>query len=252
MSVAERAPHESFSWRRLLHAGRPAWPLRVIEKSKVAARMMRVRFSGETLDRLVWKRGQDLMLEIPNGSGIARRHFTIREHDAAAKTLAIDFVLHGESHTGRWLQSAKPGERIAARGPRGRTVVDDSADWHLFLGDETALPGIFAMLEGLPAGATAFALIEIGADSDKPFAVPRSGAGIEWISRGAPPGPNRALLDRLERFYLPAGRGKAYIGGETSNVRALRHHLLARGFEKAQIAAEGFWRPGRVGGHDHV
>ena len=31
-----------------------------------------------------------------------------------------------------------------------------------------------------------------------------------------------------------------------------RHYLLASGFDKAQVTAEGYWRPGRVGGHDHV
>jgi hypothetical protein len=35
-------------------------------------------------------------------------------------------------------------------------------------------------------------------------------------------------------------------------VRAQRQGLLARGLTKDRIAAEGYWRPGRVGGHDHV
>jgi NADPH-dependent ferric siderophore reductase len=32
----------------------------------------------------------------------------------------------------------------------------------------------------------------------------------------------------------------------------MRRELIARGFPKQQISAEGYWRPGRVGGHDHV
>ena len=35
-------------------------------------------------------------------------------------------------------------------------------------------------------------------------------------------------------------------------MRAQRQGLIARGLPKTQIAAEGYWRPGRVGGHDHV
>ena len=75
----------------------------------------------------------------------------------------------------------------------------------------------------------------------------------EWVHRnGTAPGPNTLVLDRLSAFALPQGRGHAYLVGETSNVGAQRHHLIARGFGRDQIASEGYWRPGRIGGHDHV
>ena len=40
--------------------------------------------------------------------------------------------------------------------------------------------------------------------------------------------------------------------GETSTIRRQRHDLIARGMGKEQIFGEGYWRPGRVGGHDHL
>ena len=58
--------------------------------------------------------------------------------------------------------------------------------------------------------------------------------------------------DRRIGNSLPKGRGHAIIIGETSNVRAQRQHLLAQGLGKDQIYAEGYWRPGRIGGHDHI
>ena len=30
------------------------------------------------------------------------------------------------------------------------------------------------------------------------------------------------------------------------------HGLIARGLTRDQIYSEGYWRPGRIGGHDHV
>ncbi|WP_255620207.1 SIP domain-containing protein [Shinella sp. PSBB067] len=76
---------------------------------------------------------------------------------------------------------------------------------------------------------------------------------VEWLHRGAAkPGTGTAILDRLAQLAFPPGRGQAYVVGETSNVRAQRHHLITRGFERGQIASEGYWRPGRIGGHDHV
>ncbi len=237
--------------------GRRVWLLTVTGVEALTPRLTRVRFEADDLDELVWRRGQDLVLEIPQGHGeIARRHYTIRDHrigrDGKAATLAIDFVLHGDSPAGRWVRSVKPGDRIEATGPRGRTVLAEGADWHLLLGDETSVPAIAAMLEGLPMGAKAFAFIETGRDDDKLELASEADVAIEWVLRRGLPAPSRVLLDRLEKFPLPAGRGHAYITGETSTVRALRHHLLANGFAKDRIAAEGYWRPGRVGGHDHV
>ena len=235
----------------LSRKGRRVWRLHVTAKSLITPRMMRVEFRGADLDELVFKSGQDLVLELPFGDGaIARRHYTIRRHDPAARTLAIDFVLHGSSPAGDWVRAVRPGDSIAAAGPRGHTYIRD-ADWHFFIGDETCIPGIFAMIESLAPGAKAHAFIEVADDAERQsFA---GDAQIVWLSRGgAPAGPSRILFDAVEGFAFPQGRGHAYIIGETSNVRAIRHRLIERGLGKEQSCAEGYWRPGRVGGHDHA
>ena len=230
--------------------GRRVWPLTVTAKKQIAPRMVRVEFSGPDLDELIWTRGQDVVLEIPAADGIARRHYTIRSHDPETRTLAIDFVLHGEGASGTSLEALKPGDFVNAVGPRGHTYLRP-ADWHLFTGDETCIPGIFAMLESLPHAAQGFAFIEVDSEAD---IVPlQTHAKITWLFRnGAKAGPNRLFYDAVEKFDFPDGSGFAYIIGETSNVRSLRHRLLDRGFPRDRIAAEGYWRPGRVGGHDHV
>ena len=235
----------------LARKGRRVWPLTVAGKRAVSPRMTRVTFAVPRLDELVWKRGQDLVLELPQAGGaIARRHYTIRHIDAPAGTLAIDFVQHGDSPAGRWLADAASGHTINAAGPRGHTYLRE-ADWHLFVGDETALPAIFAILEGLEGAAAAHVFLEVGREEDRqPAPVP---VPVTWLPRhGAAPGPGRILYDAVEAFTLPPGRGHAYILGETSNVRAIRQRLIARGLGKDQTCAEGYWRPGRVGGHDHA
>jgi NADPH-dependent ferric siderophore reductase len=234
----------------LARKGRRVWRMTVAAKQAVAPRMIRVEFAVPDVHELDWKRGQDLVLELPHAGGIARRHYTIRAIDTAKRTLTIDFVEHGSSPAGDWVRDAGEGSVIEASGPRGHTYLRE-ADWHLFAGDETCIPGIFAMLEGLPAGAAAHAFLEIADDGERQ-PVP-SGASVVWLPRnGTPPGPGRILYDAVEAFALPPGRGHAYVIGETSNVRAIRQRLIARGLAKEQTSAEGYWRPGRIGGHDHA
>ena len=230
------------------------WNLTVVGAADIAPNMRRIGFTAADLDEMAYKPGQDLVLQMPLADGTTgRRHYTIRAIDRATRRLDMDFVLHGASPSGDWARGAKPGEKIDAMGPRGRVVLNLEAEWHLFSGDETCIPAIFGMLEILPRGAKAWAFIEIADRSARMAVSTEAELTLAWIERnGAPAGPSRLLADRLAAFKLPPGRGHVYLIGETSNVRAQRHELLARGIAKEQIAAEGYWRPGRIGGHDHI
>jgi NADPH-dependent ferric siderophore reductase len=232
--------------RFLARKGRRAWTLVVGGTEQLTPNMRRVYFTASDLAELVWKPGQDLVLEFPQG----RRHFTIRKFDG--HMLAIDFVLHGGGAAGAWVRAAKIGDRITAVGPRGHTYVR-SADWHLLVGDETSIPAIFAMLESLSRTDRAFAFIEIADDAERQPLESAAAVQLTWLPRqGAPPGPSSILLAAVEAFDFPQGLGHASIIGETHNVRAIRRRLMERGLGKDQCSAEGYWRPGRVGGHDHA
>ncbi len=234
--------------------GKP-WTLRVVGAVNIGPRMRRVRLTADNLDGFEPRPGQEIVLQIPQQDGEpARRHYTIRRFDRRSKLIDVDFVIHGDKTPGiRWALEARPGDAIDIRGPRGRIALAPEADWHLFSGDETAIPAIFALLEAMPKEAKAFAFIEIGSDAEKAALAAEADVTLVWLTRnGAAAGPSRRLIDAIEHFAPPPGKGHAIIIGETSNVRAQRHHLLEHGMTREQIYAEGYWRPGRIGGHDHV
>ena len=56
---------------------------------------------------------------------------------------------------------------MKAIGPRGKIYLDKTADWHLFLGDETAAPGYLHMLEALPPDMLAQAYLEVASPEDE-------------------------------------------------------------------------------------
>lgn len=231
----------------------PVWSLTVIEAFDVAPAMRRVVFTGD-LDAMRYAPGQALVLAVPlPEGGTGRRDYTIRALDRTARRLSVDFVLHGDTPAPGWAKRAKAGDTLSARGPRGRTVFNPAADWHLFCGDETCLPAILHILESIDARMKVHAFIEVAGPQDQQPVPPAFASSVVWVHRnGQRPGPNTLILDRLTAFTFPEGRGHAYLIGETGNVRAQRHHLIGRGFSKEQISSEGYWRPGRIGGHDHV
>ncbi|WP_137129562.1 siderophore-interacting protein [Rhizobium sp. FY34] len=232
----------------------PSWTLSVVDAFDVTPTMRRVLLTTDHIADFSYKPGQDIVFLLPLETGeLGRRHYTIRHLDRATGTIAVDFVMHGDTLGPRFARNAKPGDTVEVRGPRGRVLFQPEADWHLLTGDETCIPAILHIVETMPAQARAFVFIEVQDESwQQPFETSAQ-ATVEWIHRGAiPAGPSSVMLDRLSAFALPDGRGQALIIGETSNVRAQRHHLITRGFGRDQIASEGYWRPGRDGGHDHV
>jgi NADPH-dependent ferric siderophore reductase len=232
----------------------PSWTLTVVDAFDVTQNMRRVLFSTDRIDEFTYKPGQDIVFFLPIENGeLGRRHYTIRNLDRTSGTIAVDFVMHGDTVGPRFARNAKAGDTAEVKGPRGRIVFQPEADWHLLTGDETCIPGILHILETMPAQARAFAFIEVQDESWKQSFETSAQASVEWVYRGEiPAGPSSVMLDRLSAFALPDGRGQALIIGETSNVRAQRHHLIDRGLARDQIASEGYWRPGRNGGHDHV
>ncbi|WP_414472182.1 siderophore-interacting protein [Microvirga sp. M2] len=231
-----------------------SWTLRVLDSFNVDPDMRRVVLTADDIAAFAYKPGQAIvmMVPLPDG-GTGRRDYTIRNLDRAAGTISVDFLLHGDTPAPTWARQAKTGDTIEVKGPRGGTVLRPDADWHLLTGDETCIPAIAHILEAMPQGARAFAFIETNDKRGEIALQTKADAAVRWIHRnGAPAGPSELMNGVIRDFLLPSGKGHAYIIGETSNVRRQRHTLIARGLSRDQISAEGYWRPGRVGGHDHM
>ena len=149
-----------------------------------------------------------------------------------------------------WARQARPGQVLAIGGPRGSFIVPTDFDWHLLIGDATALPAIARRLEELPADAPAIALIEVEEPADALALRTGSGATVHWIHRSEQAQDN-ALVPALARIDFPAGDYHAWIGCESATAKRLREMLIAeRGANPKWVRASGYWRRGAAGTHD--
>jgi NADPH-dependent ferric siderophore reductase len=224
------------------------WDLEVIAVEAISPSMRRIRCTAPGLGQLSYQPGQDLMLAVPGpGNGSFRRRYTIRSLDRAAASLDIDVVLHGDGPAATWAASCQPGQRIEAIGPRGKVTVQTEADWHLFAGDDSAMPASLAMAESLPTPEDALVVLEVDgvADQQQVSATDGRPIGVHWVHRaGADPASSAKLVAALNGLELPAGRGHAYLAGELRVVADMRRTLLQRGLTAAQISAKPYWRAG--------
>ncbi|MDN6887096.1 siderophore-interacting protein [Variovorax sp. CAN2819] len=189
----------------------------------------------------VWPEGRPTM-----------RDYTPRRHDAKAGTLEIDFALHEAGPATQWAEQAKPGDILGVGGPRGSFIVPTEFDWHLLIGDDTALPAISRRLAELPAGSRAVVLAEIDSEADEIAFDTQAELTLKWAHRrGTEPGLSPVLLEALKEMAPPAGDFHAWVGCESAIAKALRAHLVGeRGANPKWTRASGYWRRGAVATHD--
>ena len=187
--------------------------------------------------RIVW----------PDGShGVSLRSYTARRQDAVTGEVDVDFVLHGDGPAAAWAAAAAPGALlgIAGSGSLGFTPAPSV----LLAADETALPAVSRILEGLSPATRGLALLEVAdAGEEQDLAAP-PGVELRWLHRGGtPPGESTLLVEAVAALDRPEGDVFAWVGAESAAVRAVRADLRGRwGLSRAEHHAIGYWRRGRA------
>jgi len=186
----------------------------------------------------------DTARELPREQWPTLRTYTLREVDRAAGELVIDFVYHGDvGLAGPWAAAAEPGTELLVLGPGGAYAPDPSADWHLLVGDESALPAIAAALAKIPSGAPVHALVEVDDPAEEQKLSTEGDLRPRWVHRST--SGEDPLVDAVRELEFPAGRVHAFVHGEAGSVRQLRRHLLdERGLSLDQLSISGYWRRG--------
>lgn len=169
------------------------------------------------------------------------RTYTALLPDVAAGTLAIDFVVHGdEGVAGPWAAGASPGDSLIVNGPGGAYRPDPTADWHLLVGDESAIPAIGAARAALPADAEVVTVVlvdsldcQVELEGDWP---------VTWVHR-----PDN-LADTVKALPWRDGRVQAFVHGEAGEImHELRPYLIReKQVPRADVSVSGYWRRGRT------
>lgn len=216
----------------------------------------RIRIVGPSLRDLAWTPGQHVRMLVGDlgspgnwlrGLRDTLRTYSVWDYDAGG-CLDLCIVDHPQPGPGaRWSHDVHIGQRVSFTRPEGRLVLQDSAPFHLFVGEETASVAFGAMLRALPPTERAYAVLEFEAPDDR-LPLPRHDE-LTWVYRddstledGGP------LLRALRSLDLPTEPGVAYIAGEARTCQAVRRHLThERGWPRKATVVKPFWAPGRTG-----
>lgn len=187
----------------------------------------------------------DDLKELPNEQRPFRRRYTVRRWIPETRTLWLEFSVHDVTGAGgRWASQAEVGDALVFTGPAGGYTPDPKADWHLLVGDESALPAIGASLEAIPAGAPVVVRLAVDGPEDEIDLVTPGALDLRWVHRCESDDPE-VLADAIAAADLPSGRCHAFVHGEAEETRAVRRLLLERSLVAADdLSCSPYWRRG--------
>lgn len=263
-------------------AGRPLQAFEVVSTEQLTPHMLRVVLGSNSFDTFVPSKftdsyvklvfvaddvdvdtlpqplTQDSLSALPPQKQPPVRTITVRRVDEDARQITVDIAAHGDHGVaGPWAATAQPGQRIYLMGPSGAYAPDPTADWHLFAGDESALPAISAALEALPATAIGMAFIEVAGPDDEISLTAPEGVAINWVYRGGRAdlvpedraGDQAPLIEAVTTATWLPGQVQVFIHGEAQAVmHTLRPYIRKERGVDAQWASSisGYWRRGRT------
>ncbi|GHG53826.1 siderophore-interacting protein [Sinomonas cellulolyticus] len=270
---AESAPAARTDSARPARKPRPTLDLVVVRTEQLSPHMVRVVAGGPGFDAFTdngftdkyvkisfptqlpgcaWPDGPvdiaALKEDLPREQWPVTRTYTVRSFDATARELAIDFVVHGdEGLAGPWAAAAQPGDRLVCAGPGGAYSPDPEAEWHLFAGDESAVPAIAAALDALPADARGLALLEVAGPEDVLEVSAPAGVELRWLSRdGFPAGETVVLAEAVAGAEWLPGTPSVFAHGERGAMKELRAVFKERGVPREKLSLSGYWAHGRA------
>ena len=135
-------------------------------------------------------------------------------------------------HPGR--STRRSATRSTLTGPGGAYAPNPAADWHLFVGDDSALPAIAAALESLASGSRALAVIEVGSAADEQRLASAADVEFIWLHRDDPADRRDIAATVRELDFVP-GQVHAFVHGDAGFVRELRRYLRVEKTCRARV-----------------
>jgi len=222
----------------------------VTYKEQISANTYHIRISGEGLEKMEYRPGENLRVFVGMGQPTSLkekvRTYSVWNYDAAEKRidLAANILSSGPGAT--WARDVQPGDTVYFAGPKGRFTVDDSGDFYIFIGDISALAHLYEIRRNLQPGKKTYGIIYSPEEKDFFFDIDgKAPFNFYKMPLNATPLIIQELSYLSEEF---SGRGIVYIAGDVRICRELyRHFRFEFRWSPRRVKTKPFWDPGKTG-----
>ncbi|MEP9385089.1 siderophore-interacting protein [Nocardioides sp. KR10-350] len=218
----------------------------VLRREQLSPHLVRLVLGGEGLAGFASTGVPDEWVGLVVPGQFQSRYYTVRSWTppgpgSGDAELTVDVVVHEVGLVTEW--ASRPdvvGETVTITEPKGSYAEPDGASWLLLVGDLTAMPAMARIAETTTLPTRIWAEVP----DDLPGYLPDV-PDVTWL---APPAEGTsALAEVVEGIDWPEGDGYFWMAGESSQMRAIRKHLMReRRLDPHAYDVMGYWRGGAV------
>lgn len=208
----------------------------VRHREQLSAHLVRLTFGGPGLAGFTSTGIPDEWVGLVVPGQFQSRYYTVVSYGAGE--LVLDVVVHDVGLVTEWAVGDVVGETVTITEPKGSFAMPSSADWLMLVGDLTATPAMARIVETVDVPTRIWAEVP-----EVPPGYFPEVADITWLEQ---PGDGQSrLAEVVEGLDWPAGEGYFWMAGESSQMRAIRKHLM-REIRLPGTAYDvmGYWRSG--------
>lgn len=210
----------------------------VLTQTKLCDDLVRIELGGQGLAGFESTGLADEWVTLIPPGERAGRFYTVRSWSEGR--MVIDIVVHDHGLVTDWAAGDCVGDTVTITAPKGSFVVPDDATWVFLVGDLTALAAMARACDDLNPGRT----VRLWAEAPEPVADYFSPAVTDRLTWTAPEPEGESRLGELvETIEWPEGPGHFWMAGESSQMRAVRRHLVREmGWPHSAYNLMGYWR----------
>ena len=209
---------------------------KIVEVQPITPRTRAIAIHSVAFHGLTIQPSVDLLVDTGDGE----RHYSVSRLDPSSGVARLAIVTHGGGPGAHWAENVSVGSEVRFTVSSQQVVIlNRSATWHVFFGDETSVGSNFALMAA--AAGRADACFEVGDPSDR---WPDVGdAKVKWLFRSAMrPGRSTAFLEELAEHVVPEG-ATVYVTGEAWLCTVVSSHFRrVRNFPPESVRAAPYWK----------
>src|SRR6478735_4646334 len=134
------------------------------------------------------------------------------------------------------------GDRVGLDHARSWYRPEPTTDWQLLVADLSGLPAVARIIEELPPGIRATAIVEVADRDDLDYLPPHPGVTVvPSVGTGNGHAPSQ-LAHLVRKLALPDGRGYCWFAGEAAESRTVRKYFRGLDWTIDQLDITGYWR----------
>ncbi|MFH7015814.1 FAD-binding oxidoreductase [Flavobacterium sp. FlaQc-47] len=216
----------------------------LIEIKQLNRHVFHLKIQSEDFDKMQYVPGFTLDIYLGNGeilSNLETRKYSIWNYEPVHQIIDVAICTFSNGKGAHWVSTLKNGDILYFNPPKGKLLINESADYYYLIGDITSLSHLYEINRNLSINKKVFSFIYAYSQRDIFPDIDGSFPFDYYVINPLIPELVQQKIEALEPDF--SGTGFAYILGEPKTVITLHDYFKnQKKWNSNQLRSKPFWK----------